>query len=289
MPFNISFIKMTFCQRVGFSENIFFWKNLQILPVSITFAAVMALTNVSISITNINLHILLRTTDIIWVVVFAFIIQKERPTILTAIACISLFFGIVLISPITDDNWYLKNAWVQLVFNLLSALSSGLMMVLLRRACVILRFKIPTMTVAEITLIKMFQTFIFLLPFPFIFEPKAFNAIIDSTLTIKLLVGAGVLITMGFQTTVVGLSAYSLATTVGIIANFKIIPQIIFGFLWEVSFCEEDKTESHKFDFSLFHSLGLGIVVLATLFYSYLRWRAHKKNQAHKSTDVGVF
>jgi hypothetical protein len=51
--------------------NRFFWKCWILLPVGICFAAVIAISNLGLSMVPVNIHVLLKTTNIIWVVLFA--------------------------------------------------------------------------------------------------------------------------------------------------------------------------------------------------------------------------
>ncbi len=58
----------------------------------------MALTNVGIFLMDVNTHVLLRSSEIVWTVAFAWLIQHEVPSLGTIAACLSLLAGTILVS-----------------------------------------------------------------------------------------------------------------------------------------------------------------------------------------------
>jgi len=228
----------------------------------------MALTNVGLFlIKDVNVHVLLRASEIIWVVLFAFLIQKEQPNVLTLLCCLLLILGTAFVSlDFSSSMVYQTATIVAIIINLLSSVASGIMLVLLRRACLILRKKDPTTSILEITLLKIAMATIMLAPATLALEINAWSALLQAEIHIQLLVGAGVFITMAYQSIVVGLTAFSLATTVGIIAQSKIIPQIILSIVW-----------LRKFIPTPLHVVGTLMLVIGSCAYGVLRWFAHKK------------
>jgi drug/metabolite transporter (DMT)-like permease len=107
----------------------------------VAFAAVMGLTNTSLSLTSVNLHVLLRTTMIIWCVFFAWLIEGERPSLLTLLACLVLAAGAVLASYQFSSS-YAGQEIPAIVLTLLSALAQGILLVLTRRAARVLGMKV---------------------------------------------------------------------------------------------------------------------------------------------------
>jgi len=251
----------------------FFWKCKHLILVSIAFAAVISLTNMGLFLVDLNTHVLLRSSEIVWVVLFALLIQKEIPSIGTIICCLVLIVGTVLVS--MDFTQKIKSSAVALVINLTASLASGLMIVLLRRACVILRSKDPTISVLEITFFKIIIASIVLIPPTFIVEPGAFKALIHDNTTqeyqVTLLVGAGVLLTMFYQSVMVGLTTYSLAITVGIISQTKIIPQVALAIAY-----------NNDFRPTALHISGMLLLIGGSVGYAILRWRIHKKQESEK-------
>jgi drug/metabolite transporter (DMT)-like permease len=150
---------------------------------------------------------------------FAWFIQKEVPSVWTALCCVGLLVGTALVS--WDFALKMDSSIPGLIFNLGSAIASGLMIVVIRRACIILREQDPTISILEITLIKVaIATLITVIPALWI-ETGAFAALKESSTDLKLLVAGGVVITMLYQSITCGLAAFSLATTVGILSQSK--------------------------------------------------------------------
>jgi len=249
----------------------FLFKCKQLFFPALSFAFVMALTNMGLFlIGDVNIHVLLRASEIFWVVLFAFIIQKETPTFWTLVCLALLIGGTVLVSLDYSNGTTLAsgNSTIAIVINLLSSVASGLMLVLLRKACVVLRKRDPTTSVLEITLIKVAMATIMVAPVTLALEINSWTALYKAEYHIKLLVGAGVFVTMAYQSIVVGLTAFSLATTVGIIAQSKLIPQIILSIVW-----------LQKWVPTPLHIVGASMLVVASCAYGVLRWFAHKKEE----------
>ena len=89
------------------------------------------------------------------------------------------------------------------------------MIVTLKFGCTKLRDNDTSVTVLEIALFKMIISSIFIFPFTFIFEMDGWTAFGTSQSSTKGIIFAGVTLTFLFQTSNVGLTAFSLATTVG--------------------------------------------------------------------------
>ena len=70
------------------------------------------------------------------------------------------------------------------------------MIVLMRGAVLRLLKRDPTIGVLEITFFKITIAALILTPFPFIFEQQGFPELWDSSETVKLIVAAGVVLTM---------------------------------------------------------------------------------------------
>jgi len=254
-----------------FGEGLAFKCKHLFLP-SLSFALVMSLSNVGLFlIKDVNIHVLLRSSEIFWVVMFAFIIQREIPNLWTLLSLIILIAGTVLVSLDFSRTTKLSGSSVAITINLLSSLASGFMLVVLRRACVILRKRDPTTSVLEITLIKISIATILLIPATVALELNSWQALYNAQMPIVALVIAGVFITMAYQSTVVGLTAYSLATTVGIVSQSKIIPQIILSMAWQ-----------KKWKPTVLHIVGATLVVLASVVYGFIRWRAYKRDLEEK-------
>jgi UAA transporter family len=239
-----------------------------LLPVAATFAAVMALTNVGLFQIQVDLHLLLRSSEIIWVVAFAWLVIGERPSWKEMLCAAVMIGGTVMLSidwSDDDSNDLTLNPW-PLIINLGSTVVGGLMLVLLRRACVNLSQIDPTITIIEITAIKMIFATLFVLPFSIALEPKgwaAFSMVFDDTM---ILVLGGVVLTMVYQTVVVALTTFTLATTVGILAQAKVVPQVLLAILLFGGFVP-----------TALKIAGLVLVSVASIFYGVLRYFVHRR------------
>jgi len=70
---------------------------LLILP-SLLFAANLALTNLGLFMTNVTAHLVLRNSDLVWIVILAFFFKAERPGLAGVLCCLVDVAGVVLVS-----------------------------------------------------------------------------------------------------------------------------------------------------------------------------------------------
>jgi len=83
---------------------------------------------------------------------------------------------------------------------------------------------------------------------------------------------------MAYQASVVGLTAFSLATTVGIISQSKIIPQLLLSYFGL----------NEKFQATFIHILGLLMVIGGSLAYALMRWRVvQQETEQDKQMKAG--
>jgi drug/metabolite transporter (DMT)-like permease len=102
---------------------------------ALAFAAVMGLTNTSLSLTSVNLHVLVRTSMLIFCVLFALLIEGERPSLLALLSCALLLAGVVCASWDAQSSLAVGVAAAPaLVLTVLSAVAQGLLLVLTRRS-----------------------------------------------------------------------------------------------------------------------------------------------------------
>lgn len=189
-----------------------------ILP-SLFFSFNIILTNIGIELTSIDLHILFRSTEIIWFVLLTPILTNDKPTKQAIIAAFLVTIGSTLLafSTMNADDISLS----ALIINILSAFFTPLQIIFLKRATYKLnklkfdnlnininntpnlyhdiddddhnenqnKFIRNVMTkqslsrdeIIEITCIKMLLSLIFILPASLIVEkPKAFNDLIQN-------------------------------------------------------------------------------------------------------------
>eukprot|EP01116_Phalansterium_solitarium_P000801 TRINITY_DN10658_c0_g1_i1.p1 TRINITY_DN10658_c0_g1~~TRINITY_DN10658_c0_g1_i1.p1 ORF type:complete len:397 (+),score=119.60 TRINITY_DN10658_c0_g1_i1:90-1280(+) len=253
----------------------FLWKCKTLILAAIAFAAVMALTNVGLSVISYNTHVLIRASEIAFVVAFAWPINGERPTILGGASLVVLLVGTIIVAlDFTQANK--SNDPVSLTINIASCVASGIFTVLLRRACVKLRERDPLISVVEISFFKMALATVVLLPFPLIFELDALPLLGRLPHGAIITVAFGVVITAAFQSVGVGLATYALATSVGILGQVKFIPQLALSYvLVSVGLSDIFKGGSSLFSPTPLHISGLVLTLLGACGYAAVRWKSY--------------
>eukprot|EP01006_Ploeotia_vitrea_P007370 TRINITY_DN16855_c0_g1_i1.p1 TRINITY_DN16855_c0_g1~~TRINITY_DN16855_c0_g1_i1.p1 ORF type:complete len:604 (-),score=35.78 TRINITY_DN16855_c0_g1_i1:166-1977(-) len=80
------------------TESKLHWghKTMYMVIPSLFFALNIALTNVSIALINIDLHILLRSTSLVWILLANIALTRELPSPIAVISCLILIVGITL-------------------------------------------------------------------------------------------------------------------------------------------------------------------------------------------------
>eukprot|EP01027_Heterolobosea_sp_BB2_P018262 GEZU01025752.1.p1 GENE.GEZU01025752.1~~GEZU01025752.1.p1 ORF type:complete len:385 (-),score=43.19 GEZU01025752.1:400-1554(-) len=203
-----------------------FWLKIKetILP-SLMFAAVLGLGNVGLSKIGANIHVLLKSSSMIWLLIFAFMFRSERPHIIAILLALIVTTGVTLLSiNSVSDN---RANWFPVLINLLSAVFTGLNIITIRMACE--RTKKPPlrMSVLEITAFKMTLTFLILLVPTILCEtvfaekllhqPNVWTAFSHTDVAMILVILGGIVMTGLFQTCVVAITAHLKALSFGII------------------------------------------------------------------------
>eukprot|EP00026_Physarum_polycephalum_P007934 Phypoly_transcript_08006.p1 GENE.Phypoly_transcript_08006~~Phypoly_transcript_08006.p1 ORF type:complete len:378 (-),score=37.53 Phypoly_transcript_08006:173-1306(-) len=255
----------------------FFWKSLVTLPISIMFALVIALTNISIFNSPLDLHVLLKATNIVWVVIFAWIIEKEKPKVPVMICVVGLITGSVLISYQFSKNNTLKSPVKILLLNLFTFFCEAVMVVVLKKVVVVLQKREPTIRAHEITLTKLWQAFLLLLLPTYLVEGLKGMHALQAGGTVYWLVAAGIAITAVYQTTTVGLSFFSLATTLGVLGQITIVPQTILAML-----LVKIKKSKNPFTFTALHIAGAVLVMLCSVAFGVVRYMENRKEYAKR-------
>ncbi|EAL72943.1 hypothetical protein DDB_G0268708 [Dictyostelium discoideum AX4] len=180
------------------------------IPVSICFAAVMILTNVGIQKIPVDYHVVFKSTNIIWVVLFSILINKEKPSIYEYVSIGLLMAGTILVSLAFADQSV--DSWVPIVINLLGSFAESLSIVVLKWTLVqgSIGIFIPMLIVEGV---------------------KGFKVLSSVSQHQIWLLVAGIFVTMVFQTCTVWLSKSMYSTTVGVISQLQIIPQTIINII----------------------------------------------------------
>ncbi|KAM9941649.1 hypothetical protein ACTFIT_008216 [Dictyostelium discoideum] len=217
-------------QKSYFFDKNFIKKSYIMIPVSICFAAVMILTNVGIQKIPVDYHVVFKSTNIIWVVLFSILINKEKPSIYEYVSIGLLMAGTILVSLAFADQSV--DSWVPIVINLLGSFAESLSIVVLKWTCTYLYRIDDTMSVIEISLFKVVQGSIgIFIPMLIVEGVKGFKVLSSVSQHQIWLLVAGIFVTMVFQTCTVWLSKSMYSTTVGVISQLQIIPQTIINII----------------------------------------------------------
>ena len=207
-------------------EGLWFKAKHLLLP-AVLFAAVLGLTNTSLSLTSVNLHVLIRTSMLIWLVLFAWLFQGERPSLIALLLCVVLAAGVVMVSIHPDVSWSLKEDWVALVLTLLSAVAQAALLVATRWTAKVLGLRASL----QLSAVKAFVAAVILLPLAGGLDPHGWNRLsLLSNSTLGWLVG-GAAVTALFQTMLVMAESVTLALSVGVLSVAVVIPQITIGLI----------------------------------------------------------
>jgi hypothetical protein len=240
-----------------------------LLPVAVAFAGVMGLSNVGLFEVALNLHVLLRSSEIAWVVFFAWPINRVLPTPLEGLCCVLLFAGAIMLSVNWSEDELKKLTFVKtwpLITNIGSTIAGGIMLTTLRRALLRLRELNPSTGVIEVSAMKMTLATIVLLPFTLALEMTGWKLLFQHFGVTLLLVLGGVILTLAYQTTVVALMSFSLATSVGVLGTVKVIPQTLLA-IWLFG----------GFTPTALNISGMAVIFVSSLVYGGLRLRSHRE------------
>eukprot|EP01084_Bolivina_argentea_P315302 546221_1 len=158
-----------------FSKFMLKWR-LIILP-SAFLALNIVVANVAITKGSMDIHILLRATEIIWFVVLSPFLLTDYPSKSSVIATIIITFGAICFS--WTDISHTDSTFTIITCNLLSAIFQPFQILFLRRSVRILTMEesetrtmdgINVMTRVEMTLFYLICALFVLLPFQLIFE-----------------------------------------------------------------------------------------------------------------------
>ncbi|KAF2070117.1 hypothetical protein CYY_008558 [Polysphondylium violaceum] len=242
--------------RSYFFDKNFVYKSLIMIPVSVCFGAVMILTNIGVDIAPVNYHVVFKSTNIIWIVLFSILINKEKPSLFEYISIATLMAGALMVGWVFATSN--KASFVPIFINLLSSFFESFTVVLLKWSCSYLYRYDDTITVIEISLFKVVQgSFVIFIPMVIKERFHGFAALGDiPSKTIWLLV-IGIFVTMVFQTAMVCLSKSFYSTTIGIIGQLQIIPQTLISIALYQSFV-----------FTGLHIAGVSLVILGCVIFA---------------------
>jgi len=288
-----------------FSGKYFVFKCKHLCLPSFFFSCNIILTNIGIELTSVDLHILLRATEIIWFVLLTPVFTNDKPTKQAILAAfiVTIGAGALAFSSMDTDSISLA----ALVINILSAFFTPLQIIFLRRATnQIIAFKQASMhdqsgqlsrdETMQITCLKMLLSLLFILPAALIVETH--TAFVDLTRNFGLgcnvwVLCIGVILTLLMQWNVVALTSKVEPVLIGTLQQSKgiwvYLASLIIGAATlklcecEVELkcgkdypscpCFKNPQDAFHGDFAIPHVVGVVAILLGIVYYSALKYK----------------
>mmetsp|Transcript_7810 Transcript_7810/g.10213 ORF Transcript_7810/g.10213 Transcript_7810/m.10213 type:complete len:395 (+) Transcript_7810:353-1537(+) len=224
------------------------------IKIGFLFGLKFGVTNWGLHVLKLSPHLLLQSTDLMWTVIFAHLINKEALDHLEAVCCLGSIAGTMLIAYRTHQQ--IPDLF-PLLLNLISPVLLGLCVSELRRTARMLLIlhnhaegRVPFMNAFELTAFKLWFSTATVLPFAYFFEEmttvesSGLNLSGQTPVSIVLrsqnaaltiaAVGGGILVLI-FQVNVTWLCSLTSAISVAIVGGVKVIPQWIIAILFSQS------------------------------------------------------
>mmetsp|Transcript_253 Transcript_253/g.825 ORF Transcript_253/g.825 Transcript_253/m.825 type:complete len:424 (-) Transcript_253:1609-2880(-) len=272
--------------------KMFFMKVKELALVSVAFAAVITLSNLGLDKVSLNVHVLLRTTTIFWIVILSFCLKNERPTFLQIFFTLFVVCGACLLSmDAVLEHWKLKSSNIPgIAINLISAFCSGVMGVSLRSACLKVQKPPFNMSIMEITAFKLSMASI-LMTIPALIldvaiaRPTFFEAFFSMfTLMAPLLLG-GIVVTALYQSAVVALTSRTRALSVGVVHQLMLLPQLLMFTLLDLTHILPQGWKVKVFRYSVPELIGAGLILVGVFGYAMYRWHHDWKESRDREID----
>lgn len=229
------------------------------------FAANISLSNLGLFYVPVNIHVLLRASETLFVVFFSYVFHGIRPSRGGVFAVTLLAVGIGLVGADYTGSSTAETSWFGVFLNVTSAVAASLHYVILRGACLTLEELFPTITIPEITAHKLSLSLIFILPASLLIDAQGYVALIDAQWYVVALLLGGIFVTLVYQASVVALASYTLALTVAVLGQLRLPIQVILGSL----LFNEPLTSSAQV-------WGTIITIVASCYYGYLRYTSNE-------------
>mmetsp|Transcript_76010 Transcript_76010/g.183812 ORF Transcript_76010/g.183812 Transcript_76010/m.183812 type:complete len:395 (+) Transcript_76010:73-1257(+) len=249
----------------------FGYKLRHIAPVGILFGVKYAITNWGLALVPTAKHLLLQSTDLVWTVIFARVINKERLGLLEGMAAAISVVGAMLISLQTGSN--MDAPALGLAVNLMTPIFLALCITTLRTGVAEL-FRpdncVGGVSPVEFTAIKLALSSTVALAFAFILENDAMLAVEGKhhaqswwaalhqfpAISLCLLFVGGIFVLV-FQVNITWLSGLTSATAVGIVGEVKVVPQWVLNAAFSL-----------KVDFSPLNIVGAACSLAGSILYA---------------------
>lgn len=266
----------------------FLFKLWHTLPIGVLFGFKLGLTNWGLHLApTVNFHLLVQACSLFFVILFAFFILRERPTIWALLCAAGATAGAILVSLQFEHAWGLGDKWWVIGVNFASAIFEGLSIVFLRRARNILAKAFPeerdVLLIIQITFMKLVISALAVLPFALAIEgwwnplkdDILWKALPETSLTLIPYIFIGSIFTFLFQCDYTTLTFLAGAQDVGVLSHIKIVPQVAFS---EAVF--------QNFEPTWEKIVGLVLVLVSGVCYGVLKWfhltHSHHHHHHHK-------
>lgn len=248
-------------------------------PIGALFGLKYGITNLGLHLVPTGTHLLLQTTDLVWTLLLARLINKEKLGVSESCAAGLTTIGAVLIGWNAVSN--LNLPLIAVIVNIVTPFMLALCIVELRRGTAELlrpdnRLE-GTMSPIEFTAIKLVVSSLVALILASILENGVVNATwIDNGSwwnalasfpfeSLAIMFAGGGLFVLIFQVNITWLAALTSATTVGIVGEVKVVPQWALNSLFQL-----------HVDLKLVNILGAAFSLLGSASYAYASSQPHR-------------
>jgi len=204
------------------------WKLKACFPIGFLFGVKYGVTNLGLKMVPTPIHLLLQSTDLIWTVLWASIINREKVSRIGLTCLAGCLLGTVILSLQVMEN-VAETPALAILFNLISPLLLGLCISTLRSGCVELKRKDNavggTVTSVEITALKLVISSSVAFALANVFEGEWRAAFRDLPHATRLGVLGSATPILFYQVNCTYLTSLTSAVTVGLVGQLKIIPQ----------------------------------------------------------------
>jgi drug/metabolite transporter (DMT)-like permease len=203
---------------------------------AVLYAGVMGTTNTSLKLTSVNLHVILRASSIIWIVILAFLLLKERPTLIAVLCCCGLVAGTVL-SSVSFSESFTGDSAGPILLTLSSAVFQAGLIVATRIALTARNGELfggtadePFLPLQAVAL-KMCIATVVLLPLALALDLEGWARLTHAPPHSIALVCAGMVITALFASFQILLQQVAGAISVGVVTMCVLIPQVLLSLI----------------------------------------------------------
>lgn len=254
---------------------LFSWK------VGVLFGLKLGITNLGLKMIEIGPHLLLQSTDIMWTILFAYLMIGERLSFVEGIACFGTSIGSILIAFRANERF---NNLPGVLVNLTSPILLGLVVIELKRSSKLAleqSSRVFKMTILEFTAFKLFFSSLSVVPFLLLLEFASIRSnnltwsgepllnieFLETKQSLLLFCVGGGIITLFFQLNFTWLVTLTSAVTVGITTGAKILPQFIGSLVF-----------TQTLDLNPFHLIGSLCIFLSSCLWLNVKYSKDKKN-----------